>query len=87
MKHEHTEALNLLKTAKGQMDAIIRMTEDERYCVDISNQIMAVQSLLKKANLSILKNHIDSCVKTSFIDGTHEAKIDEVIDILNKYIK
>jgi DNA-binding FrmR family transcriptional regulator len=87
MRHEHTEALNLLKTAKGQMDAIIRMTEDERYCVDISNQIMAVQALMKKANLSILKKHINSCVKTSLIDGTHEEKIEEVIDILNKYIK
>jgi DNA-binding FrmR family transcriptional regulator len=87
MKHEHQEAINLLKTAKGQIDAIIRMTEDERYCVDISNQIMAVNALLKKANLDILKHHIESCVKTSFTDGTHEEKIDEVLDILNRYIK
>jgi CsoR family transcriptional regulator, copper-sensing transcriptional repressor len=87
MKHEHVEAINLLKTAKGQMDAIIRMTEDERYCVDISNQIMAVSALLKKANLMILRHHIESCVKTSFEDGTHEEKLDEVMGVLSKYIK
>jgi len=87
MKHNHEEALNLLKTAKGQIDAVIRMTENERYCVDISNQIMATNALLKKANLSILKNHIESCVKNSFKDGTHEEKLEEVIEVLNKYLK
>lgn len=87
MKHNHTESLNLLKTAKGQIDAIIRMTEDDRYCVDISTQIMAVSALLKKANLVILKNHIESCVKDSFNDGSHEEKLNEVIDVLSKYLK
>ena len=87
MKHNHTESLNLLKTAKGQIDAIIRMTEDDRYCVDISTQIMAVSALLKKANLVILKNHIESCVKDSFEDGSHEEKLNEVIDVLSKYLK
>ncbi|MFU8792616.1 MAG: metal-sensing transcriptional repressor [Acholeplasmataceae bacterium] len=87
MKHNHSESLNLLKTAKGQIDAIIRMTEDDRYCVDISTQIMAVSALLKKANLTILKNHIESCVKDSFSDGSHEEKLNEVIDVLSKYLK
>ena len=87
MKHNHSESLNLLKTAKGQIDAIIRMTEDDRYCVDISTQIMAVSALLKKANLVILKNHIESCVKDSFEDGSHEEKLNEVIDVLSKYLK
>lgn len=87
MKENHREALNLLKTARGQMDAIIRMTENERYCVDISNQIYAVSSLLKKANLSVLKNHIETCVKDAYHDGTVEEKLEEVIRILNQYIK
>ncbi len=69
------------------MDAIIRMTEDERYCVDISNQILAVSSLLRKANLSVLKNHIETCVKDAYRDGTVEEKLEEVIRILNQYIK
>ncbi|BCR35815.1 metal-sensing transcriptional repressor [Mariniplasma anaerobium] len=87
MKHDHTKSLNVLKTAKGQIEAVIRMTEENRYCVDIANQIMAVEALLKKANLQILQQHIETCVKESFVDGTHEEKIEEVIQILKKYVK
>jgi DNA-binding FrmR family transcriptional regulator len=87
MKHDHTKSLNVLKTAKGQIEAVIRMTEENRYCVDIANQIMAVEALLKKANLQILQQHIETCVKESIVDGTHEEKIEEVIQILKKYIK
>ena len=36
-----------LKTARGQIDAVIKMIEDERYCIDISNQLLAIQSLIK----------------------------------------
>ncbi len=86
MKDKHEQALNMLKTARGQLDAVIKMTEDERYCVDIAVQVTAVESLLKKANLSILKNHIETCVQQSFKDGTTEDKIDEVIHILGKYM-
>lgn len=85
MKHDNKEALTLLKTAKGQIDAIIRMTEDERYCVDISTQISAAMAMLKKANLVILKNHLDTCVRESFTDGTSEEKIQEIMMILKKY--
>ena len=85
MKHNNAEALKLLKTAKGQIDAVIRMTEDDRYCVDISTQISASMAMLKKANLVILKNHLDTCVRESFIDGTSQEKIDEIILLLKKY--
>ncbi len=87
MKPEHKPALNLLKTARGQLDAIIRMTEESRYCVDIATQISALESLIRKANLSILKNHIDTCVRDSFNGGDAETKVDEIIHILGKYVK
>lgn len=87
MKHDHRSSLNLLKTAKGQIEAVIRMTEEDRYCVDIANQIMAVEALLKKANLQILQQHIESCVRESFEDGTRDEKINEVLGILKKYVR
>ena len=87
MNHENKEALNLLKTAKGQIDAVIRMTEEQRYCIDISTQIQAIQSLLKKANLTILKNHLNTCVIESINDGSSTEKIDEIMMLLDKYIK
>ena len=87
MNSEQKKALNLLKTARGQMDGIIKMMEDDRYCVDISNQIMAVNGLLKKANISILKQHMNHCMKEAFIQGSGEEKVEEVINILDKVIK
>ncbi len=87
MSQPNQEALNLLKTAKGQLEAVIRMTEEQRYCVDIAVQISAVDAIIKKANLAILKNHIETCVRESFIEGTQDEKLDEVIKILGKYIK
>ncbi|MGL4607418.1 MAG: metal-sensing transcriptional repressor [Eubacteriaceae bacterium] len=82
--HRQTE-LNLLKTARGQLDAVINMINDDRYCIDISNQILAVQALLKKSNLEILKKHMNHCLKEAFEDGKGESKIEELIYILNKF--
>ncbi len=87
MSHDQTKALNLLKTARGQLDSIIRMTEEGRYCVDIAMQVSALESLIKKANLNILKTHIETCVRDSFQDNTQDEKMDEIIHILGKYMK
>ena len=39
-----------LKTARGQLDGIVNMVEDDRYCIDISNQLLATQAILNKVN-------------------------------------
>jgi CsoR family transcriptional regulator, copper-sensing transcriptional repressor len=88
MSHrEDAEVLNSLKTARGQIDGILKMIDEERYCIDISKQIFAVQSLLKKANLKILKDHMHSCVLSAVNDGTGDEKIEEIIYVLEKYIE
>ncbi|MBU5483122.1 metal-sensing transcriptional repressor [Clostridium sp. MSJ-11] len=87
MNQERTKALMLLKTAKGQIEGIIKMIEEERYCVDISNQIISSQALLKKANMLILKQHIHHCVKDAVKEEKGEEKITEIIDILEKIIQ
>lgn len=86
MNEEKKKALQALKTSKGQIEGIIKMIEEGRYCVDISNQIIAAQSLLKKANLLILKQHMSHCVKDAFINNTGEQKVDEIMSILEKLI-
>lgn len=62
LNEDRKKALTQLKTARGQLDGIIRMIEDGRYCIDISNQIMASQALLKKAQKHILVQHMQYCV-------------------------
>ncbi|MDK2824100.1 MAG: CsoR family transcriptional regulator, copper-sensing transcriptional repressor [Clostridia bacterium] len=87
--HRHkanSDAINALKTARGQIDGILKMLDDDRYCIDISKQIFAVQSLLKKANMKILRNHLHSCVLSAMKEGQGDEKIDEIIYILEKYI-
>lgn len=87
MNEEQIKALNLLKTARGQINKTIDMLEDARYCVDISTQILATQGLLKKSNLLILEQHMNHCVMEAFQTGNGEEKVAEVIKLLDTYTK
>ncbi|NLP34022.1 MAG: metal-sensing transcriptional repressor [Clostridiales bacterium] len=84
MNKEKKDAIKSMKIAKGQIEAIIKMIEDDRYCVDVSNQIIAAQSLLRKANLLILKQHMNHCVIEAIEHDKGQEKIDEIIDLLGK---
>lgn len=87
---EKEKVLKLLKTVKGQIDGLIKMCEADRCCIEISNQILASQSILKKVNLDILKGHFSHCVKESLINGNEkdkDEKIEEIISVLNKILK
>lgn len=83
------QVVNLLKTSRGQIEGIIKMLEEDRYCVEISKQILSVQALLKKANLKIIDQHIKHCVKQAFTEGevAGNAKVDEIIELIDKYAK
>lgn len=87
MNEEKQKAVQSLKTAKGQIEGIIRMMEGDRYCIDISHQILAVQALLKRANLLILKQHLNHCVKDAYTQGSIDDKMDEIMTIFEKISK
>ena len=79
----------LLRTARGQIDGILRMVEEDRYCVDISNQIMAVSSVLRKANGEVLRCHLDACVRKALSSDNEEersVKIDELLSVMERNI-
>lgn len=86
MNEEKKKAMQHLKTARGQIDGIIKMIEDGRYCVDISSQMIAAQSLLKKANMLILKQHLNHCVKDAVMNNSGEEKINEIVGIFEKLL-
>ena len=83
---ETQKALILLKTARGQVDAAMRMMEEDRYCIDVSKQILAAAPILKKANLVVLRQHIDTCVKEAAQEGKAQEKVDEIAMILERYL-
>lgn len=87
MQAERKKIERLLKTARGQIDGILKMIEEDRYCLDISNQIMASQAILTKVNKEILRSHMEHCVKDAIEEGQGEDKIQEVLDVIDKMIK
>ena len=87
MMADHDKILRLLKTARGQLDGIIRMVDEDRYCIDISTQVMATEALLKRANREILSAHLEHCVKDSANASEREQKIDEFVDTLGRILK
>ena len=87
MKADKQQVNRLLKTAKGQIEGIIKMVDEDRYCIDIYNQVLAVQSLLKKVNKVILQAHMQSCVADAFEEGNEEEKIEELLTLLDKITK
>ena len=84
MKADEKQITRLLKTARGQLDGILKMVEEDRYCVDISNQILATEAILKKANKELLRAHMKCCAKEALQTAQEDKKIDELIDIIDK---
>lgn len=88
MKADQAKTLRLLKTARGQLDGLIKMVEEDRYCIDISNQLLATQAILHKINKDVLNAHLQSCVSDALgaLDDK-DKKINEIITIIDKLAK
>ena len=87
MNPSKKKAITLLKTARGQIDATIKMIEDGRYCIDVSNQILASKGLVEKANLHMLEQHLKTCVRQGIEEGKGDEKIEEILSVISKYLK
>ncbi len=81
MQADHAKILQLVKTARGQLDGVVKMVEDDRYCLDVSQQLMAAQSLIAKANVAVLKAHMESCVRQAMESGTQEEKEQKLAEV------
>ena len=77
----------LLKTARGQLDGILKMVEEDRYCIDISQQLMATEAILNKTNKEILTAHLKHCVSHAQTQQERDEKVDELVNMLGKLIK
>lgn len=87
MQADRAQVTRLLKTAKGQIDGILKMIDDDRYCIDISNQLMATQAVLKRANKEIIGAHMKHCVHDALENHDADKKIDEMIAIIDQLMK
>lgn len=74
-----TNIINRLKSIEGHVRGIERMVVNGEYCVDIVNQILAVQRALEKVNALVLERHLHTCVTTA-IRGDNPDERERVID-------
>ena len=84
MNDEQRRAVaNRLKTARGHLEAVIRMVDDDAYCPDLMKQVSAVQGALQHANRTILRSHLETCIAA----GVAAGRIDEVVDELMEALR
>ena len=87
MRADKDKVTKLLKTARGQLDGILKMVEDDRYCMDISQQLMATEAILNKANKEILTAHLKNCLRNADTDEERDEQVDELVTMLGKILK
>lgn len=80
----HTQASRLAKI-EGQIRGVIKMIEEERYCIDIVTQLKAITSALRSIERSVVEQHVDTCVLRA-IDAENSKEKDrhlrEITDLL-----
>lgn len=86
-EHVKKSASARLARIEGQVRGVARMIAEDRYCIDVMNQIEAVKAALKKLEDEILKDHIAHCVEHSIASGDAEdrrQKVAELVEILGR---
>ena len=76
--------LHRLKIAQGHLKKVIKMFEENEYCIDVLHQSQAVQKALKEVDILILENHLKTCATDSIKKGNELEAIKEVIEVFRK---
>lgn len=69
----HPEIINRLKRAEGHLKSIINMLEEGRACLDVAQQLQAVESAVGNAKRTLVRDHIDHCLERAVREGTQSA--------------
>ena len=81
----HHQQLASIRRIEGQVRGVAKMVEEEKYCIDILNQIKAIKSALTTAEGKILKTHMKMCVHSTLQDGADfDHKVEEIIKLLKR---
>lgn len=75
---ENDNTIRRLRTVEGHLRGIIRMVEEDAYCIDVIRQIQAVEAALNKVSSKILEDHLNSCVITA-IQGSDKKERERVL--------
>ena len=86
MKNKKQNTLINFKKAHTLLGKIIKMTEEDRYCIDIMQQNLAVIGLLRSSHQMLMENHLNTCFRKAF-ESKNEAKKQEMIQEILKVTK
>jgi len=81
------EILSRLGKARGQLTGITSMYEDDRYCIDILDQLAAARAAIDAVGLILLQDHIDSCVRDAIGSGDSDEKVAELVTAVRRYMR
>ena len=81
------DALLRLRKIEGQIKGISKMVDEEKYCINIINQITAAQRALDQVALAIMKRHVESCVSSAVKEGKGSGKIEELMETIDKFVR
>lgn len=88
MTHRDPKLISRLSRIEGQVRGVARMVEEERYCIDVLDQIQAIKAALKKVEEQILKSHSAHCVANAIKSGDisdQKKKFDELVELFGRY--
>ena len=83
-KNTQERILHRLKIAKGHLEKVIRMIENDEYCIDVLHQSQAVQKALRETDNVMLENHLRTCVANAIGKGKSKTVIAEIMQVFNK---
>jgi DNA-binding FrmR family transcriptional regulator len=78
--------LKRVNRLEGQVRGVGRMIEEDRYCIDIVNQVSAIQAAAREISLQILEGHVRHCVMDAANTDDAEPKLSELVDTLRRAI-
>ncbi len=81
----HPEIIKRLKRAKGHLESVIKMIEDEQPCLEVAQQLSAVESAITKAKKTLVHDHIDHCLE-HMAKGKNSAKAIDEFKEITKYL-
>lgn len=76
------DVVNRLRSARGHLDAVLRMVDEDAYCPDVMKQLSAVQGQVERASRLVLRNHLETCVAAAMAAGRTEEIVDELMEAL-----
>src|SRR5579883_1542723 len=73
-----------LARAIGHLNAVYRMVDEEKYCIDVLHQLKAVQAALEKTSEVILKQHLETCVVEAIRGQNANKVIEELLQVFKQ---